>query len=102
MEKRDSDRIIKRLEIRFGSGGISYTGITSNLSGHGMFVRTKMGCVPGTALKLELRLPSGETINLHGKVRRTVKTPFHDVKNGMGIELIDIPQKYIEFFKTLQ
>ncbi len=102
MQKRRSKRIIKRLEAKFISGGISYTGITSNLSKQGIFVRTKKGLTPGTILELKLYLPSGEGINLHGKVKRTVKTQFQNIKNGMGIELIDIPPKYIEFLKTLR
>jgi len=102
MQKRRSTRIIKRLEIKVISGGISFTGITSNLSEHGIFIRTKKGFAPGTTLELDLQLPSGENLHLHGKVKRTVKTQFHDVKNGMGVELLDTPPKFIEFLKTLQ
>ncbi len=102
MQKRRSLRIIKRLETKFISGGTSYTGITSNLSEQGIFVRTLKGLAPGTILELELYLSSGATIKLSGMVKKTVKTRFHDVKNGMGIELIDIPPKYIEFLKTLR
>lgn len=102
MQKRRSKRTIKRLEVKFISGDISYRGITSNLSEYGIFVRTTKGLAPGTVLELKLYLPSGETITLSGNVKRTVKTQLYNVKNGMGIELIDPPLKYTEFLKTLR
>jgi uncharacterized protein (TIGR02266 family) len=101
MQKRRSTRIIKRLEVKFISAGVSYTGITSNLSSHGIFIRTKKGLAPGTTLEIELRLPTGEAIKLDGVVKRTVKTQFQDVKNGMGVELKHIPPKYTAFLNTI-
>ncbi len=102
MQKRRHLRTIKRLEIKFSIGGTGYTGITSNLSSEGIFVRTQKGLAPGTPLDMELYLPSGETIKLRGIVKRTIKTQIQRLKNGMGIGLIDIPQDYITFLKTLQ
>jgi len=81
---------------------MNYTGITSNLSAEGIFVRTLKGLPPGTVVDMELYLPSGETLKLSGKVKRTIKTQLQNIKNGMGIELINIPAKYTEFFKSLQ
>ncbi len=101
MQKRRSTRITKRLEVKFFSAGISYTGITSNISAHGIFIRTKKGLAPGTILEIELRLPDGELIKLSGIVKRTVKTQLQDIKNGMGVELRHIPPKYTEFLNTI-
>ncbi len=81
---------------------VSYTGISSNFSEHGLFVRTKKGLAPGTLLKLQLHLPSGKTLTLNGLVKRTIKTPLQDIKNGMGIELTNIPPEYLEFLKSIQ
>lgn len=102
MQKRRSPRITKRLEVKFTASDTSITGITSNLSSEGIFVRTKKGFHPGVSLDIELYLPSGETIHLKGRVKRTIKTQLQSVKNGMGIELTDIPQKYKEYIKSLQ
>jgi len=102
MQKRRSARIIKRLEVKFVAAGISYTGITSNISAHGIFIRTKKGLAPGTTLEIELRLPEGELIKLSGIVKRTVKTQLHDIKNGMGVELRHIPPKYTELINSIQ
>ncbi|RMG70250.1 MAG: hypothetical protein D6710_07570 [Nitrospirae bacterium] len=52
-----------------------------------MFIRTQHGFVPGTEIEIKLFLPDGEIANLKGIVRRTIKTPHHFIKNGMGIEL---------------
>lgn len=100
MEKRIHKRIFKRLEVKFTSDNINRTGITSNLSENGMFVRTRKVLNAGTNLDLELTLPSGEIIKLCGRVARAIITPLHN-KDGMGIELMEIPPNYIEFIKTL-
>ena len=102
MQKRRSPRVIKRLEVRFTTGEINYTGITSNLSKEGIFIRTQKGLPPQTIIEIELYLASGKAIKLRGQVKRTIKTPFQAIKNGMGIELINPPREYIEFLKTLQ
>ncbi len=98
MEKRRSRRKIKRLEIKFIAHDDGLTGITSNLSKEGLFLRTQKGLPPGTVLNLELYLPSGEAVKLSGKVIRTVKTQFQSIKNGMGIEISESPEVYIELY----
>ena len=100
MNKRNTNRKTRRLEVKVILNEKIYTAFTSNLSEGGLFVRTMKGYSPGTVLDLELYLPSGETIKLRGTVKWGVKTPSPQIKNGMGIELIDIPPKYIEFFKS--
>ncbi|MBI5026073.1 MAG: PilZ domain-containing protein [Nitrospirae bacterium] len=102
MQPRGAKRVIKRLEIKFYAGGASYTGITSNLSESGLFIRTFRGVVPGSILDMELMLPDGNVLKLSGKVIRTVKTQFRSEKNGMGIKLIGHPDQYLEFLKTFQ
>ncbi|GBE39329.1 PilZ domain protein [bacterium BMS3Bbin08] len=102
MERRRSRRIIKRLEATFTSeGGVINRGITSNLSREGLFIRTLKGLLPNNRLELKLYLPSGEALNLHAIVRRTVKTQFQSIKNGMGIELITPPPQYTEFVQSI-
>ena len=102
MEKRIKKRIFKRLEVFFSHNGVRVRGITSNFSENGMFIRTKKGLQPGSRLECELKLPSGETLVLHGIVARTIKTRFQDIKNGMGIHFPDADPKYIVFVKTLE
>lgn len=98
MEKRISKRIFRRLNVKFTSGSVSHNGNTSNISENGIFLRTQKVLNPETILELELTLPWGKVIKLRGRVARTVITPLHD-KDGMGIELLDIPEKYTKFIK---
>ncbi len=93
-------RFTKRLEARFSSGVMSFTGISSNLSESGLFIRTNRGFAPDTAIDIELVMPDGKTSSLKGLVRRTIKTPMSTLKNGMGVELIEKDAAYINFLKS--
>ena len=101
MEKRDSKRITKRIEVTFSFNGTECRGITSNVSKKGIFIRTRKGFAPGTILSINLYIPSGETIKLRGKVARTIRTQFNAVKNGMGITFLDTDQKYTTYINSL-
>jgi len=93
-------RFTKRLEARFSSGGMSFAGISSNLSESGLFIRTNRGFAPDTAIDIELVMPDGKISSLKGFVRRTIKTPMSTLKNGMGVELIEKDAAYINFLKS--
>lgn len=93
-------RFTKRLEVRFTSGGLSFTGILSNLSESGLFIRTNRGFAPGTVIDIELVMPDGKKSFLKGSVIRTIKTPLASLKNGMGVELIEKDETYINFLKS--
>jgi len=100
MDKRESQRFAKRLEVRFSSGGMSYSGFSGNLSENGLFIRTKRGFAPGSTIDIELVLPDGTVSFLKGIVRRTIKAAA-SVKNGMGIELLQKDVRYVDFVRTL-
>jgi hypothetical protein len=93
-------RFTKRLEARFSSGGMSFTGISSNLSESGLFIRTNRGFAPDTAIDIELVMPDGQISSLKGLVRRSIKTPMSTLKNGMGVELLEKDAAYINFLKS--
>ncbi|GAB4416574.1 MAG: hypothetical protein OHK0032_12620 [Thermodesulfovibrionales bacterium] len=99
MAKRICQRFTKRLETIFASGGMRFTGITSDLSAGGLFLRTQHGLVPGSFLDIEIYLPENKVCRLKGIVRRTIKTPLTTLKNGMGIELIERDENYLEFLR---
>ena len=79
---------------------MKFRGISSDLSASGLFIRTQHGLTPGTMLDIQIYLTDGTVSTLKGIVRRTVKTPMAMAKNGMGIELIQRDQHYIDFLKT--
>jgi hypothetical protein len=93
-------RFTKRLEARFHAAGLSFTGILSNLSENGLFIRTNRGFAPDTVINIELLIPDRKISFLKGIVRRTIKTPMSSLKNGMGIELIEKDDIYIDFVKS--
>ena len=55
---------------------------TGNLSRGGLFVPSKVSAPVGTALVVELALPNGKVVTLHGEVAHVVGTPGSE---GMGI-----------------
>lgn len=99
MSKREFRRYTKRLETEFTAGGMSFRGISSDISAKGLFIRTQHGFVPGTKVNITLQLPDGNSSRLTGVVRRTIKTPLTLVKNGMGIELTQVDDNFRAFIK---
>ena len=100
MRRRLCQRFTKRLEVTFTSAGSKYRGISSDLSGGGLFIRTQNGLTPGTIIDIEVFLPDDKRGHLKGIVRRTIKTPLSMVKNGMGVELIERDPAFLEFLRN--
>lgn len=111
MEKRQSPRAVKRLEVKFHTSAEN-TAITSDLSETGMFIRTSRGVTPGSILNLRLNLPNlsaqqkaeQQEIFLTGKVVRSMKSVPGLVgvsKSGMGIQLISPSDEYREYVRSL-
>lgn len=94
MNKRFCKRKIRRLNIIFSDGQIEYSGISSDFSCNGLFIRTGKGFKEGTMLNMQLELESGNKIPLCGTVKRMVKTQISNFKNGMGVELVSVPKEY--------
>lgn len=94
-------RYTKRLEVTFSSGVLSYRGILSNISANGLFIRTTRSFTPGTTITIELVLPDNQVSVLKGIVRRSIKTPVSTAKNGMGVELLEKDDAFINFVKSV-
>ncbi len=93
-------RFTKRLEVIFGSGELSYRGILSNFSESGLFIRTNRGFSPNTVIDIKIMLPDNNISRLKGIVKRTIKRPVSTIKNGMGIELIEKDETYLNFLRS--
>ncbi len=99
MEKRAFERVDTSLSIRYFCGNLFYTGTVRNLSGNGMFISTKVQFPFSSGFELLLPLKK-EILRLPVKVTRIVKTDgFY---NGMGVELLNPDQNYLEFVDTLK
>lgn len=111
MEKRACKRRIKRLNITFSDGKVEYSGISSDFSCNGLFIRTRKGFSEGTILTMKLESEDGKIIPLTGTVKRTIKINISgfnissyktsSYKNGMGIQLTSISEEYNNFIKEL-
>lgn len=101
MRKRRHKRIIKRLETDFSADGLAFRGISSDLSRSGLFVRTNKPFSPGTLVDLTIHLPGNMVSRLKGCVRRAIKTGQTTIKNGMGLEIVERDQNYINFLNGI-
>ncbi len=107
MEKRRSKRIKVNLKAERISGNEKNGVYIEDISENGIHMITTPSSAhekytPGTDIDLKFQLSSGETLNLHCKVRWAhSKIPPNGLTDSIGLEIIDPPPKYIEFVKAL-
>lgn len=100
-DRRKHQRFIKRLTTTFCFDQSRFTGISSDLSEGGLFIRTFRGFPANTPIRIELMLPNNKTSSLKGIVRRTLRTNLTTKKNGMGIEIIEKDEPFIDFVTSV-
>ncbi len=64
-------------------------------------MRTNHPFTPGTVVDLVIHLPDGSRSVAKGIVKMALKTPLASLKNGMGIELIEKDEDFVNFVRTL-
>lgn len=104
MERRKSERVVKRLEVKFQTA-VENTAITNDLSETGMFINTNKGVPPGSILNIKLNLPNSQELFLTGKVVRSMRSTsglIGEMKSGMGIQLINPPENYIDYIQSIR
>jgi curved DNA-binding protein CbpA/Tfp pilus assembly protein PilZ len=99
--RRKHQRFIKRLTTTFFVDNSRFTGISSDISSNGLFIRTSRGFPANTLINIEILLPNNEVSVLKGIVRRTLRTSISSKKNGMGIEIIEMDALFKDFLKSL-
>jgi hypothetical protein len=100
-EKRRHRRIIKRLDTDCSGAGTDIKGISSCLSGNGLFVRTSKPFPPDTPVDLRIHLSDHIVSRVRGVVRTTFRTGLIYGKNGMGIEIVECDQNFVTFMNSL-
>jgi hypothetical protein len=106
MEKRRFTRYFTFLQSVIISEGKSYASSVENVSEEGLackmstFAQALIGLFPDKLIKLIISTPTGDTINLNCKIKWGV-VPCNDEKLCMGMKIIDPPEKYKEYVKTL-
>jgi hypothetical protein len=97
MEKRASQRVPVRIEIQCCN--IDCYGIIANLSANGIFIESKKITFPLES-QFELCIPlKKDPLTVRVKINRITKSNGdHD---GIGVEVLDPPQKYLELVDIL-
>ncbi|MBI3802352.1 MAG: PilZ domain-containing protein [Nitrospirae bacterium] len=98
MEKRQKQRTLKRLFVRFGNEKPEHIGFTHDLSATGIFLKTNTVFPPNTRLQIELTLPDETVLCCRGIVMWAKRIPpalnRMVQKHGMGVRLLEIPEAY--------
>lgn len=88
-------------------GNARCASIIENLSEEGIYVVTTPSDVsleftPETPAELRFKIPSGETLNLHCKIKWSYKNPPHGLTNSVGMEIINPPFVYKASLRDLE
>jgi uncharacterized protein (TIGR02266 family) len=100
-QERRHKRIVKRIETEFSAGGSDSRGISSDISASGLFVRTSKPFTPDTLVDLTLHLPGNMVSRLKGRVRWAAKMGQLSGRNGMGIEIVENDENFVNFISSL-
>ncbi len=100
MGKRACERFpVDNIEVKFFCQNTVYYGNVVNLSAKGMYIVIKEEFIPSD-LKLDLFIfTSNEIFHIPAKIARLLKTD--DLDYGLGVELMSLPQSYLEFLIKL-
>ena len=105
MEKRRSKRVTVNLKAERISCTDNCSVFIENISESGISILTTNNktneYVLGSEIDLELELATGEMINLNCNVKWAYNNSPQEKTNNVGLEIIDPPQKYIDFLKSL-
>ncbi len=99
MEKRACKRKSASLEVNFYCGNTVCHGTVTNLSETGMFINTKIEFPFDLNFELHILL-NEKILRTPAKISRIVRTD--DYYGGIGVELLNPSQKYLEFFTKLK
>ena len=101
MEKRNKNRVDKRLFVKFGKEKPERVGFTVDVSPTGLFIKTTTVFQPGTTLRIELTLPDQRTLLITGQVMWAKQVPSSFLrltkKSGMGVRLTPVSDDYKQF-----
>lgn len=105
MDKRTTDRLKKRLTVRFGPRKAECLGFTGDLSGTGIFIKSSTVFPPGTLLHIDIMLPDDRVLRMTGQVVWAKRVPpslvRYVAKSGMGVLLQDVTRDYFDLLNSL-
>jgi len=98
VHKRKSERIPVSLALRFPFSNTFIPGTVTDLSENGMFIDTEL-CFPLESKFEVLIKVKNEILAIPVQIVRIVKS--NKRYQGMGVRIVNSPQKYLEFLGTL-
>jgi len=99
MEKRINKRILFDREIIFSTGDVKRFGTLTNCSETGMYIKNKLSSPFDSVYEVLIPMEK-DVLKVPVKVVRVDKSDyFHE---GVGVELMGYPPKYLEFVKHLE
>ncbi len=99
MEKRGRQRKKTQLTVRFGESRPEKLGLITDVSARGIYLSTNAVLARGSAVHLQVRVPSGDQLNLQGRVMRTRRVASALIMiatGGMGVRLENPPPNWRE------
>lgn len=105
MERRRAKRLTVNLKAERLSCTKNCSVFIENLSESGISMITSPShtnaYVPGSEINIKLKLSNGTTIKLNCNVKWAYDNSSEDMTNSVGLEIIDPPEAYREFVRTL-
>jgi len=99
MARRTTGRIPIRLNVILSSGSRVCPGTVTNLSEKGMFISAEVTGLPEDS-HFDISIPlKNEVLHVPGRLVRLSKV--NGSCNGIGIELVEPPQDYLDFVEDL-
>jgi hypothetical protein len=98
MQRRAHDRVQTQLEAKFYCGTKVNFGVITNISKNGLFISTNVNFPVN--INFDLLIPSNdELITIPVKISRLARS--NGECSGIGVEVIDPPQKYLDYVSQL-
>ncbi len=99
MGRRSLWRIPIRMNVSLNCSDNAYSGTVMNLSENGMFINTDETRFPSDS-KFKVMIPEKEEV-IQVPARLVWSKKADSLNSGIGVELLNPPQEYIEFVENL-
>jgi hypothetical protein len=93
MPKRESERMLSNVPLIFPCCNTFYSGKVKNLSENGMFINAEIFIPLESRFEVILKMKE-DILKVPVRLVRIVKSG--DTYEGMGVKLLNLPEKYLE------
>ncbi len=107
MGEKRSKRVILEIPTEIITENKRCAGTIENLSNNGMYIvtappKSEKDFARDTELEIRFRLPSGEELDLHCKIKWSFLTPPNRFTFSIGLKIKDPPPTYQEALNSLR